>query len=48
MFAVRADSKSNQPTNGIAIIRAVVLVAFSGAVLWYLLWKLAALLWAIR
>jgi len=47
MYATHAYFNSNQRTDGIAAIRAIVLVTFSGGVFWCLLWKLAAFLWAV-
>jgi hypothetical protein len=32
--------------NGIAVVRAVILVTVMGTVVWYLVWKLAAHFWA--
>jgi hypothetical protein len=48
MYAVHADFTSDQQAEGFAAIRAIVLVAFSGLVLWSLMWRLASLLWVLR
>jgi hypothetical protein len=47
MYATHAHFNSNQRTDGIAAIKAIVLAALSGGVFWCLLWKLAAFLWAV-
>lgn len=48
MYAAHADFTSNQQAEGFAAIRAIVLISFSGLVLWSMIWRLASLLWALH